>query len=131
MNIEARFEIEHLSYIDPEGMPVQSLPEFAQDTELLVSLYRAMVLTRAFDTRAIALQRTGQLGTFASSFGQEAVGTGVASAMREDDVLVPYYRDHGAQFWRGVTMAETLAQKPTRFRLRSCAEAPSRCPISA
>src|SRR3990172_3207155 len=97
MSIVASFQIEHLGYLGPEGEPLQPLPEFARDPERLIGLYRSMVLTRAFDARAIALQRTGQLGTFASSLGQEAVGAGVASAMRGEDVLVPYYRDHGAQ----------------------------------
>ena len=31
---------------------------------------------------------------------------GAASAMREDDVLLPSYREHGAQLWRGVTPLE-------------------------
>ena len=48
-----------------------------------------MVLTRAFDKKAIALQRTGQLGTFASSLGQEAIGVGVAAAMRPKTCSCP------------------------------------------
>jgi 2-oxoisovalerate dehydrogenase E1 component subunit alpha len=39
---------------------------------------------------------------------QEAIGVGVASAIREEDVLLPYYRDHAAQFLRGVTIVECL-----------------------
>jgi pyruvate dehydrogenase E1 component alpha subunit len=73
-----------------------------------VALYRALVLTRAFDAKAIALQRTGKIGTFASALGQEAVGVGTASAMRPEDVLVPSYRDHAAQFFRGVSLVESL-----------------------
>ena len=65
-----------------------------------------MVLTRAFDAKAIALQRTGRLGTYASSLGQEAVGVGLAAAMRPDDVLLPSFREHGAQICRGVTLKE-------------------------
>ncbi|WP_242681978.1 thiamine pyrophosphate-dependent enzyme, partial [Paraburkholderia hospita] len=57
----------------------------------------------------VALQRTGKLGTFASSVGQEAIGVGVASAMRADDVLFPSYRDHAAQLLRGVTMTVAMA----------------------
>ena len=76
-----------------EPIPVRSartaLPEFARDAAALVPLYRAMVLTRRFDAKAIALQRTGRLGTFASSLGQEAVVVGLASAMRPEDVLLP------------------------------------------
>ena len=61
-----------------------------------------------FDAKAVALQRTGRLGTYAVALGQEAIPIGVASAMRPDDVLLPSYRDGGALLWRGVTMEELL-----------------------
>ncbi|MBI4293184.1 MAG: pyruvate dehydrogenase (acetyl-transferring) E1 component subunit alpha [Betaproteobacteria bacterium] len=108
MTVMARFQVEHVRFLDAQGETVQPLPEFAHDREVLISLYRAMMLTRAFDAKAIALQRTGKLGTFASSLGQEAMGVGTASAMRAEDVLLPSYRDHGAQLLRGVAMAEIL-----------------------
>lgn len=108
MGSVASFHVEHEQYLDPHGEPMRPLPEFSRDPDTLIAMYRAMVLTRTFDTKAIALQRTGKLGTFASSLGQEAVGVGVASAMRADDVLLPSYRDHGAQLLRGVTMTESL-----------------------
>ncbi|MFL9932769.1 pyruvate dehydrogenase (acetyl-transferring) E1 component subunit alpha [Paraburkholderia sp. RL18-103-BIB-C] len=104
----ASFHIGYTQYLGPDGEPVQPLPAFARDPMALIPLYRAMVLTRAFDTKAVALQRTGKLGTFASSVGQEAIGVGVASAMQSDDVLFPSYRDHAAQLLRGVTMTESL-----------------------
>ncbi len=104
----ARFEVEYTRYLDPQGEPAGPLPAFALDPARLIPLYRAMCLTRAFDAKAIALQRTGKLGTFASALGQEAIGVGVAAAMQAEDVLVPSYRDHGAQLLRGVEMAETL-----------------------
>ncbi|MBD5804619.1 Pyruvate dehydrogenase E1 component subunit alpha [Azoarcus sp. Aa7] len=104
----ARFEIGFTRFLDAEGEATQELPAFALDPATLIPLYRAMQLTRAFDTKAIALQRTGKIGTFASALGQEAIGVGVAGAMRKEDVLVPSYRDHAAQFVRGVTMTESL-----------------------
>jgi pyruvate dehydrogenase E1 component alpha subunit len=104
----ASFHIGYTQYLGPDGEPAQPLPAFAWDPMALLPLYRAMVLTRAFDTKAVALQRTGKLGTFASSVGQEAIGVGVASAMQSDDVLFPSYRDHAAQLLRGVTMTESL-----------------------
>jgi 2-oxoisovalerate dehydrogenase E1 component alpha subunit len=108
MTTAASFHIGYTQYLGPDGEPVQPLPAFAQDPMALIPLYRAMVLTRAFDTKAVALQRTGKLGTFASSVGQEAIGVGVASAMEPDDALFPSYRDHAAQLLRGVTMTESL-----------------------
>lgn len=67
-----------------------------------------MVLTREFDTRAVTLQRTGQLGTYPSCLGEEAVCLGFAHAMNPTDVLVPSFREQGAQLWRGVSMVELL-----------------------
>ena len=84
------------------------LPAFARDPEALAALYRAMVRARTLDARAVTLQRAGQLGTYASALGQEAVAVGVASAMFAEDVLVPSFREHGAQLMRGATPLEIL-----------------------
>lgn len=97
---------EHRRFIGTEGELVATLPRFAADLREVVKLYRAMVVTRAFDAKAIALQRTGRLGTYASSLGQEATSVGIGSAMRSEDVLVPSFREHGTQLWRGVTLLE-------------------------
>jgi 2-oxoisovalerate dehydrogenase E1 component alpha subunit len=102
----AQFTIGFERYLAPSGEAVAPLPAFAERPDELVSLYRAMVLARTFDAKAIALQRTGRLGTYASALGQEAVAVGVAAAMRPDDVLLPSFREHGAQLWRGVTLTE-------------------------
>ncbi len=104
--IAASFEIRHRRYLDRAGKLVAEPPPFARDREAMVALYRAMVLTRLFDAKAVSLQRTGQLGTFPSSLGQEAVTVGLGAAMHADDVLLPTYREHGAMLWRGVTIVE-------------------------
>src|SRR5215207_8135709 len=107
--IVARFEVRRRSYIAPDGGVLRPLPGFASDTRLLVSLYRAMVLARAVDHKAVSLQRTGRLGTYAVSLGQEAVSVGVASAMPEEDVLLPSYRDNAALLWRGMPSVDRIA----------------------
>src|ERR1700756_4447127 len=104
----ARFEVRRRSYLAPDGTVLRPLPDFASDMAKLISLYRGMVLTRAFDLKAVSLQRTGRLGTYAVSLGQEAVSVGIASAMREEDVVLPSYRDNGTLLWRGTKMEEIL-----------------------
>ena len=106
--VVARFEVHETTYLAPDGRPLGNLPEWAAEPGLLVRLYRAMTLTRVFDERAVALQRSGQLGTFASSLGQEAVAVGIGAGMESGDVLLPAFREQGAQLWRGVTMVELL-----------------------
>jgi 2-oxoisovalerate dehydrogenase E1 component alpha subunit len=103
-----RFEVRRRSYLAPDGTALRPLPAFAADTDLLRSLYRGMVLTRTFDLKAVSLQRTGRLGTYAVSLGQEAVAIGIAGAMRAEDVLLPSYRDNGALVWRGMKLEEIL-----------------------
>jgi 2-oxoisovalerate dehydrogenase E1 component alpha subunit len=104
----ARFEVRHRNYLAPDGSINRPVPAFASDATLLVALYRAMVLVRIFDRKAVALQRTGRLGTYAVSLGQEAASVGTASAMRAEDVLLPSYRDNGALIWRGVRLEDIL-----------------------
>ncbi|TDX67312.1 pyruvate dehydrogenase E1 component alpha subunit [Methylosinus sp. sav-2] len=108
MTIGVSFQIDFLRFLSASGELDPATPREAIDPELLLGLYRAMTRTRAYDGKAIALQRTGKLGTFASALGQEAIGVGIGAAMRSEDVLAPSYRDHGAQLLRGMTMVENL-----------------------
>jgi pyruvate dehydrogenase E1 component alpha subunit len=106
--IVAQFHIRYRQFLDPDGQLLQHPPALATDSETLRELYKAMVLARAFDLKAIALQRTGELRTYPSCQGQEAIAVGLASAMEADDVLLPTYREQGAQIWRGVTLTELM-----------------------
>ena len=107
--IVARFEIPYTQILNDTGDLCDALPSFANDKSALLELYRTMVKTRIFDKKAIALQRTGKMGTYAPINGQEAISTAIGHAMRPDDIFVPYYRDYAAQFQRGVKMSEILA----------------------
>jgi 2-oxoisovalerate dehydrogenase E1 component alpha subunit len=106
MGADGHFDVVQL--LSPEGEISKAASDASKDANLLERFYCAMTRTRAFDGKAIALQRTGQLGTFASALGQEAVGVGAAAAMEARDVLAPSYRDHAAQFYRGMSMTECL-----------------------
>lgn len=108
-SIVARFEIPYVEIINQEGELCAPLPSFANDKTALKDLYRHMVRARTFDKKAIALQRTGKMGTYAPINGQEAISTAIGHAMKPEDVFIPYYRDYAAQFQRGVTMSEILA----------------------
>lgn len=101
-------KLPYTRYLDPDGHLLGSLPAWADDFQLLGRLYRQMVLTRLFDQKAVAMQRTGRIGTYAPTLGQEAMGVAIGSLMRPEDVLVPYYRDTAVQLMRGVKMEEIL-----------------------
>ena len=71
-------------------------------------LYRAMVLTRAFDARMLMMQRQGQMGTFAPNEGQEATQIGQVCHLSNRDWFVPSYRSFGAQIMRGWEMERLM-----------------------
>lgn len=105
---DSEFNIEYIEFLDHEGKLLRALPDSLDGREGLLALYQSMVLTRLFDRAAINLQRTGLMGTYPSSEGQEAIGAGIGLAMRDDDVFVPYYRDVTTQILRGVKLEEIL-----------------------
>ena len=109
MTIVAKFAIDYIQYLDENHQMTQALPKFANNATTITELYHLMVLTRLFDEKAIALQRTGKLGTYPASRGQEAVFVAIGHALKKTDVFVPYYRDHGTLLQRGMTMKDIFA----------------------
>jgi pyruvate dehydrogenase E1 component alpha subunit len=104
----ATFNVRHLQFMNENSELAQPLPDFATDDTLL-RLYRHMSLTRVFDNKAVNLQRTGQMSTYPSSRGQEAIFVGIGHALQPTDIHCPYYRDQGTLLMRGVSMAEIFS----------------------
>jgi len=108
MTVAASFEIRFTRYLLPEGREAADLPTFAADPRALVPDYRAMVFMRALDAKSIAMQRTGQIDTYASTLGKEAVDAGIGAVLGRHDVLLPSYRESGVLMLRGVSPHRTL-----------------------
>ncbi|HEX6232649.1 MAG TPA: pyruvate dehydrogenase (acetyl-transferring) E1 component subunit alpha [Jiangellaceae bacterium] len=98
--------------LTPEGERVASEeydPLIADVTDDDIrGFYRDLVLARRVDTEAVALQRHGELGLWASLLGQEAAQVGSARALRPQDHVFPTYREHGVAWCRGVDPASLL-----------------------
>lgn len=77
--------------------------------ETLLAMHRRMVLTRRFDHAGHNLQRTGQLGLWVPSHGQEAAQVGSVFALRDQDHVFPSYREHAVTMHRGVEPMEIIA----------------------
>ena len=108
MSLAAEFKIEYLQCLKPDGTLAGPLPPAVDDPAKLVPLFKRMLFVRTFDTKAIALQRTGKLGTYAACLGHEATHVGIGASMTPDDVFAPSYREYGAQFMRGVKPRDVL-----------------------
>lgn len=92
----------------PDGRLSEGAHAMLSDDQVLAGV-RWMTLSRAFEVRAIALQRQGQLGTLAPVMGQEA--SVVGSAMAFDpriDWLVPQYRELPAYLIWGFPLAHHI-----------------------
>ena len=96
-------DIESLQILDAEGRADDAFAPRLDDGELL-KIHRAMVLTRKLDLRMLAMQRQGEMGTFAPGLGQEATQIGQIQPLLKKDWFVPSYRSFGAQLWRGWTI---------------------------
>lgn len=94
--------VNRVQILDEAGKLVRTYPEI-HDEELL-GLYKWMVQARAFDQRALKLQRQGRIGTYAPMIGQEAAQVGSAFALKEQDWIYPSYREVGASLVHGVSM---------------------------
>jgi 2-oxoisovalerate dehydrogenase E1 component alpha subunit len=132
----AEFQIQYSQFLDPQGNARAALPEFARDVTVLKKMYRFMTLARVFDNKAVNLQRTGQLGTYPSCLGHEASQVGVSAAMRDNDVMLPVYREFAAQLWRGVRLVDILRywggdERGTRFEGAAYHDFPWCIPIAS
>ncbi|MDI6400744.1 pyruvate dehydrogenase (acetyl-transferring) E1 component subunit alpha [Balneolaceae bacterium ANBcel3] len=98
---------------------VNDLPKATQKThkglkiseEDLLELYRSMYLQRRFEERSMQMYQKGKFGGFLHLYiGQEAVSTGAAYALNQDDDFITAYRDHGLGLVKGITPNEAMAE---------------------
>jgi pyruvate dehydrogenase E1 component alpha subunit len=74
-------------------------------------LFELMLLVRAFEPEAERQYKAARIGGYCHlATGQEAAHVGAVGAMREDDVLICAYRDHGLALARGMEPAAVMAE---------------------
>ncbi|WP_158055861.1 thiamine pyrophosphate-dependent enzyme [Halorussus halophilus] len=71
-------------------------------------VYRDVVRARAFDERALALQRRGWMSSWPPYKGQEGSQVGAAAALADEDWLFPTYRSNAMQVARDVPISDIL-----------------------
>jgi 2-oxoisovalerate dehydrogenase E1 component alpha subunit len=100
---------ELIQLLTPEGERTQH-PDYPLElsTDEIKGLYRDLALVRRIDTEAIALQRQGELGIWASLLGQEAAQVGSGRALGPRDMAFPTYREHGVAWCRGLDPMKLL-----------------------
>src|SRR5579875_253565 len=97
-----KFEVDYVQILDEQGnvVPGAIVPKLSD--RVLQEKYEMMKFLRAFDNKALALQRQGRMGTYSEFKGQEAIQVGAMMSLEEKDWFFPTYRDSGAIIARGV-----------------------------
>src|SRR5215216_672366 len=79
--------------------------------EELIELYRQMLLIRRFEEKSAEAYVAGKIGGFCHLYiGQEAVGVGAISSIRQDDYVLASYREHGLALAKGMTARSLMAE---------------------
>lgn len=79
------------------------------DQALALAMHRQMVALRVLDERALVFHRHGRIGTWAISWGHEAIHVGVMAALRDTDWAFPSYRENKLGLLRGMSPDVILA----------------------
>jgi len=94
------FNVTRLEVLDPLGNADKALlPPHSNDE--IRKMYEYLILSRAFDERALSLQREGRIGTYPSILGQEATQVGSALALAKEDWVFPSFREMGVHITLG------------------------------
>ncbi|MFN2745413.1 thiamine pyrophosphate-dependent dehydrogenase E1 component subunit alpha [Bacillus sp. z60-18] len=77
--------------------------------EQAIEMYKTMLLARKLDERMWLLNRAGKIPFVISCQGQEAAQVGAAFALdRDNDYVLPYYRDMGVVLAFGMTAKDLM-----------------------
>ena len=92
--------------IDDEGKIVNSKWVGGLQDKTLLKAYKFMQYVRTADEMCISYQRQGRLYTFPPNLGQEAIATAAGFVMKNEDWLVPSYREVAAWLLKGASLKD-------------------------
>ncbi|MBN1253024.1 MAG: pyruvate dehydrogenase (acetyl-transferring) E1 component subunit alpha [Bacteroidales bacterium] len=95
-----------LQVIDNDGKIINKefFPNLSDDQ--IVKAYRDMLFARTADLMIVSYQRQGRIFTYPPNYGQEAIAGAIGANLKDDDWLVPAFREMGAYLAKGATLKE-------------------------
>src|SRR5260221_2153937 len=95
---------------DSKNQVRPSPPAIEEDRETLMKIFHQMLLIRRFEEKCAESYSLGKIGGFCHLYiGQEAVGVGAISALRDDDYVITSYREHGQAIAKGISPEAGMA----------------------
>ena len=96
---------------DAENQVRPSPPAIEEDRETLMKIFHQMLLIRRFEEKCAESYSLGKIGGFCHLYiGQEAVGVGAISALRDDDYVITSYREHGQAIAKGISPEAVMSE---------------------
>jgi 2-oxoisovalerate dehydrogenase E1 component len=78
--------------------------------EELIHFYRSILYPRMIEEKMLLLLRQGRISKWFSGIGQEAIATGVALSLDQDEWVMPLHRNLGLFTTRGIPLSRLFAQ---------------------
>src|SRR5438128_10818311 len=95
----------------PRSGSTPATTELGEDRDTLINLFYQMLLIRRFEEKCAESYSLGKIGGFCHLYiGQEAVGVGAISALRDDDYVITSYREHGQAIAKGISPEAVMAE---------------------
>nr|YP_009510658.1 pyruvate dehydrogenase E1 component alpha subunit [Gracilaria ferox]AXI96331.1 pyruvate dehydrogenase E1 component alpha subunit [Gracilaria ferox]UAD85815.1 pyruvate dehydrogenase E1 component alpha subunit [Gracilaria ferox] len=92
-------------------LPSSVFSEYEINSQVVLSLYKDMLLGRYFEDMCAQMYYRGKMFGFVHLYnGQEAVSTGVIKALQEEDYVCSTYRDHVHALSKGVPAKLVMAE---------------------
>ncbi len=86
--------------------------------DTLLTLYKNTLKPRMIEEKMLLLLRQGKISKWFSGIGQEAISVGVATALNNDEYILPMHRNLGVFTTRGIPLNRLFSQfqgKPSGF----------------
>lgn len=92
--------------IDYDGKPLDKEWKPRLSNEEIMQAYKDLLFERTADLMAVSYQRQGRMFTYPPNIGQEAIHIAAGIVTKEQDWLVPAFRELGAWLAKGVSLKE-------------------------
>ncbi|KDO50726.1 hypothetical protein CISIN_1g016909mg [Citrus sinensis] len=96
--------------LDDDGQPFPDSSFVKVSEGVAIKMYNDMVTLQTMDTIFYEAQRQGRISFYLTTSGEEAINIASAAAIKNDDFVVPQYREPGVLLWRGFSMQEFANQ---------------------
>jgi 2-oxoisovalerate dehydrogenase E1 component len=95
---------------DTNPTDLKKLFDNTLDNEVLIGLYKKMLLPRSIEEKMLILLRQGRISKWFSGIGQEAISIGVTAAMQKEEYIMPMHRNLGVFTAREIPLWKLFAQ---------------------